>query len=160
MQDAHTYQIHVGAVGWNPDNARGFYPDDLPPEWRLAYYNSFFSCVYLPYPVWGHADNATIGSWRDESLPRFRFVLEAPPGGQAAGWREKLDVFGEHLGLVADADGHSTQLLWLEDFPAPLAAVNRARELTANDKPIFIISRSANFPAMEQLAEQLEAHHL
>lgn len=160
MQDAHTYQIHIGAVGWNPDNARGFYPDDLPPEWRLAYYNNFFSCVYLPYAVWGYADAATISNWLDESLPRFRFVLEAPLNKQSAGLDGKLDIFGERLGLLADPSGNAGQLLWLEDFPTPQDVVQRARELAGHDKQIFIISRSANFPAMEQVAGQLEIHHL
>ena len=160
MQDAHTYQIHIGAVGWNPDNARGFYPDDLPPEWRLAYYNNFFSCVYLPYAVWGHADAGMIRSWLDESLSRFRFVLEAPADKPASGLREKLAIFGERLGLLAEASGNAGQLLWLEDFSTPQAALQRATDLAGHDKQIFIISRSANFPAMEQLAEQLEIQHL
>lgn len=160
MQDTNTYQIHIGAVGWNPDNARGFYPDDLPPEWRLAYYNNFFSCVYLPYAVWGHADAGMIRAWLDESLSRFRFVLEVPADKQVAGLSEKLAMFGERLGYLDDTGANSGQVLWLEDFPTPLTVVQRARELAAHNKQIFIISRSANFPAMEQVAEQLEAQHL
>jgi hypothetical protein len=160
MQDYYTYQIHIGSVGWAPDDARGFYPEDMPPEWRLAYYNNFFSCAYLPYGVWGNADVSTIAGWLDETLPRFRFVLESGSGEATAEDREKLGVFGERLGLLVKGGEQLDQLLWLEDFPAPQAAVQRACEQAGQGNTVFIVSRLANFPAMERITDQLEALQL
>ena len=48
-----TYQGRVGSAGWERRHWEGaFYPEDLPPEWRLGYYSQVFDCVYLSYAEW------------------------------------------------------------------------------------------------------------
>jgi hypothetical protein len=66
MEPGTTYQCYVGSVGWE---ARGwdtaFYPEGLPTEWRLGYYNQFYSCVYLSYAGWSNAGDETLGGWEN-----------------------------------------------------------------------------------------------
>ncbi|MFP5411245.1 MAG: hypothetical protein ACLGG6_09725, partial [Gammaproteobacteria bacterium] len=57
-------QVRVGAVGWeHPHWLGGFYPDDLPPDWMLSYYNTQFQAVYLPAIVWQAAADRTWNQW-------------------------------------------------------------------------------------------------
>ncbi len=43
----------MGSAGWERRHWEGaFYPEDLPPEWRLGYYSQVFDCVYLSYAKW------------------------------------------------------------------------------------------------------------
>jgi hypothetical protein len=87
-------------------------------------------------------------------------VLESGSGEATAEDREKLGVFGERLGLLVKGGEQLDQLLWLEDFPAPQAAVQRACEQAGQGNTVFIVSRLANFPAMELITDQLEALQL
>jgi hypothetical protein len=67
--------------GWNlPAWAGAFYPDDLPPEWRLPYFANAFPAVLLPAPEWLAAGPAGLAAWAAEVPARFRFYLEQPAG--------------------------------------------------------------------------------
>jgi len=67
----------VGAEAWeHPGWDELFYPDDLPPEWRLTYYANEFPLVLLPAAVWRLAQPAELDDWRDDVSERFRFVLD------------------------------------------------------------------------------------
>lgn len=69
-------QIAVGAVGWDhPGWCDRFYPDDLPPEWRLTYYGNEFLQVLVPETLWLGQPAGCVG-WRDEVDGSFRFVFE------------------------------------------------------------------------------------
>jgi hypothetical protein len=160
MQEPSTYQIHVGAFGWTPDDARGFYPDDLPPEWRLMYYNNFFSCVYLPYALWASQDPVILAQWCNDTLPRFRFVLQLEGGEPSAADAEKIRALGAQVGLVVPGGAAPEAVLWLEDFGGIDAAVQKARGLAESGKQAYLLSRAANFPMMEQVAALLESMQL
>jgi uncharacterized protein YecE (DUF72 family) len=76
MHNSPTYRCHVGSAGWNHADWVGiFYPEDLPPEWELTFYNNVFSCVYLDYEDWSGRSNAELSAWVDDTHDRFRFVL-------------------------------------------------------------------------------------
>lgn len=76
----------VGAEGWEHPGWDGvFYPDDLPPEWRLTYYGNEFPLLLVPSAVWRAASRAQFADWREDVPERFRFVLDvtdADPGDQ------------------------------------------------------------------------------
>jgi hypothetical protein len=56
--------VLIGASGWLHPAWRGsFYPDGLPDDWQLSYYNTQFQAVYLPAPVWQAASTATWDQW-------------------------------------------------------------------------------------------------
>lgn len=73
MSDA----LLIGAQGWDHPEWHGrFYPEELPPEWRLTYYNNLLRAVLAP-----DLDNsaaANIQAWADDTDASFRFVVRTP----------------------------------------------------------------------------------
>lgn len=77
--------IAVAAVGWDhPGWCDRFYPDDLPPEWRLTYYGNEFLQVLVPADRWWGVQ-APWEQWREDVDPSFRFVLEIGNAAQLSG---------------------------------------------------------------------------
>ena len=98
MQDSTPApRLLLGLAGWpRPAWRNGYFPDDLPPDWELAYYSNDADCLCLRAAQWSGMDQAQIGAWLEDIPPHFRFYLELPPGGGAAG----LPDLGVHLGAV------------------------------------------------------------
>lgn len=68
----------IASLGWNHAGWCGsFYPDDLPPEWRLAYYANEFRAVVVPAADWQRADAATAAQWAADVPEAFCLLLEA-----------------------------------------------------------------------------------
>ncbi len=73
-------ELLVVAVGWDHDPwSGGFYPDDLPRDWRLTYYANVFRGVLVPAPATAAADTGTAEAWLEDTPEGFRFVLEVDP---------------------------------------------------------------------------------
>ncbi|QKT02903.1 hypothetical protein HUS23_03305 [Ectothiorhodospiraceae bacterium 2226] len=95
-----------GAWDWRHASWQGrYYPDDLPQDWRLAYYANDFACLGVPLDAWYPDAVAGAQVLREAAVAGFRCVVEAPPGLEAAGpAREALralaDGLGEHLAAV------------------------------------------------------------
>lgn len=71
--------VSLGLPGWI--NVGGdFYPQELPDDWRLAYYAQCFECVWLPRVTWTPVAPAEIRVWLDEVPEHFRFLLEGFAG--------------------------------------------------------------------------------
>lgn len=70
--------IRVMARGWDHEDwvAQGFYPDDLPEDWRLPYYANEFRAVLVPAALWRVADAETVQAWLDDVPEEFQFFLE------------------------------------------------------------------------------------
>ena len=103
-------ELFVGAVGWDHDGWAGnFFPEDLPPDWRLTYYANEYPLVLVPAASWQGASLEQAAAWADDVADAFRFFLEAPPGawrgdGAGAGLRACIDALGgKFAGLLADA---------------------------------------------------------
>ena len=70
--------IFVGTSGWQYDSWKGeFYPTAVPRRSWLAYYATRFPVVEVNNSFYQLPKEATFGKWRDESPPRFRFVVKA-----------------------------------------------------------------------------------
>jgi hypothetical protein len=81
-------ELMIGAEGWEHAAWSGsFYPDDLPPEWRLSYYANEFSLLLVPLAVWRTGDGKRFRGWREDVAGGFRFVLDvtgmAPEDGRS-----------------------------------------------------------------------------
>ncbi|WP_024851295.1 hypothetical protein [Hydrogenovibrio kuenenii] len=51
----------VGTRGWLHQSwNKNFYPDDMPEDWRLDYYNQYFKALLIPQDVWKQWDAAYI----------------------------------------------------------------------------------------------------
>lgn len=70
----------LGARGWTwPEWEDGFYPQDMPPEWRLTFYNTQFHCVFLPASEWRGASEEQLRQWAEDTHDQFLFLLEGEP---------------------------------------------------------------------------------
>lgn len=63
----------LGTVGWRRRDWLGYYPADLPPEWRLAYLGNDCDCVLLSARDWYTVDE-------DASDHLTQAIEEAPEG--------------------------------------------------------------------------------
>lgn len=71
--------LRIGARGWNhPAWVDQYYPNDLPEEWRLAYYANEFRSVSIPSNEWLFSDQEKIVQWSNDIHEDFRFILEWP----------------------------------------------------------------------------------
>jgi hypothetical protein len=157
MHEIPTYQCHVGSAGWDhADWVGSFYPEDLPAEWRLSYYNTSFTCTWLSYEAWSGQDAATLAQWVDDTLERFRFVLQLRPGGPVAGDAQKLALLAPRTGLLVDESSAHPQLLWLEPNPDLKRLAQRLREIDRSALPAYVISREHDLPAMTKARTLLE----
>ncbi len=97
--------LRVGARGWEHESwSPAFYPEGLPPEWRLTYYANAFRAVLIPAERLAVSERSEVTAWASDVDPGFAFYAElAPVGGDAAlaGWIERLEPLGGLLaGLV------------------------------------------------------------
>lgn len=143
----------LGAIGWDrPAWIGAFYPDDLPPEWRLNYYNTAFECVYLPYATWRTTPAETLVVWRQDTLAHFRFLLEAPPTPSGTD-TALIAALGEKA-VVAHPNQAPT-LVWLEPG-VNLKSLAQTLQTLENAAPIYLISMSADLAQLEQTRTLLE----
>lgn len=88
--DSHP-RFSLAAAGWDHDRWQGvIYPDDLPSDWRLAYYANAFDAVLVPAAQWPAATGDELACWVADTPPAFRFYLDwvaAPGGPPCRGWR-------------------------------------------------------------------------
>lgn len=114
-----SYAVLHGVVDWcQPDWSGVFYPEDMPEDWQLSYYQTHFRCVWLPADKWVREDPRTIAKWVGDVHSGFRFILEALPNKEAevAEYAVQLAAFSgfalgpwskDHSALVwVDEDGH------------------------------------------------------
>ena len=141
----------VGAHGWyHPDWVGDFYPDEMPPEWRLSYYNHTFTCCYLDYAEWAQQDEATLAQWVDDTLPRFRLVLQAPALPLSVQDSVSLAILAPRLGVLADAAGLSEQIIWLPDEPDWRQLAMQVQARAAQGVPSYVLSRESRLSQLQQ----------
>lgn len=103
------HRVLIGACGWEHAEWRGdFYPDDLPPEWRLGYYSNLYPIVLAGPTEWAHGQPA---DWAAEIGDGFHMLGELPttlvaraldgtPGPLLA-WLDAWSALGERaVGLL------------------------------------------------------------
>lgn len=89
MSEKHTPQLRLGTVGWNRGfEAAGFYPEDLPEEWRLTYLSNELDCVLIPAALLDSVDRETFEEWVEDTHERFGFYTEE--GGKQPSWVSEL----------------------------------------------------------------------
>ena len=135
--------VLVGARGWQHPAWRGaFYPDDLPDDWLLSYYNTQFQAVYLPAAVWQAASKATWAQWLYDTRDGFYFVLE--PGDAASAKPASARV------LLATPEWEAEHVWWLDEAPDLRALAQRITQQATTGEPLFVFSRSGNAGLLEQ----------
>ena len=135
--------VLVGAAGWlHPAWRSGFYPEGLPDDWLLSYYNTQFQAVYLPAAVWQAASDATWAQWLDDTQDCFHFVLE--PGAAARDRPASARV------VLATPAWEAEHVWWLDEAPDLRLLAQRITQQAATGEPLFVLSRSGNLSLLEQ----------
>ena len=135
----------LGVAGWErPAWSEAFYPSDMPQEWRLSYYNTQFSCVFLAASVWRLADMATLAAWAEDTHEHFLFLLEqAFPEALPACLADRA------LGIGRE----DPSLLWV-DRQTSLKTL--AGHLAAGDTRLFLVSRDGDLGQIERVRTLIE----
>ena len=135
--------VLVGAAGWlHPAWRGGFYPDDLPDDWLLSYYNTQFQVVYLPAPFWQAASKATWAQWLNDTQDGFLFVLE--PGDAAS-----VKPASERV-LLATPAWEAGHVWWLDEAPDLRKLAQRITQQAATGESLFVFSRRGDLGLLEQ----------
>lgn len=141
--------VFYGAEDWRHEIwRRWLYPDDLPAEWRLAYFNTQFSCVWLANAAWRDTGLDEARTWVEDTRDGFRFLLEV---GATTGPHEQalIEILAPRLGLICAAD--HPDLIWfgVDENLRALARtlVDRAHE----GRAIFLISRDGDQATVAQV---------
>ena len=135
--------VLVGASGWqHPAWRGGFYPEDLPDDWLLSYYNTQLQAVYLPAAVWQAASEATWAQWLHDTRDGFYFVLE--PGETAS-----VKPVSERV-LPATPEWEAAHVWWLDEAPDLRALAQRIMQQATTGESLFVFSRSGDADLLEQ----------
>ena len=136
--------VLTGAVNWaHPAWHGGFYPDDLPDDWLLPYYNTQFQAVYLPAQTWQGIPSATWAQWLEDTQPRFCFVLEPAQEAAAKPASERV--------LLATPEWTVAHVWWLDEAPDLRALAQRITLQAATGEPLFVFSRSGDLALLRQV---------
>ncbi|MGE5320907.1 MAG: hypothetical protein ACM3KD_12050 [Hyphomicrobiaceae bacterium] len=131
-------------MNWERPDWRGsFYPEDLPEDWLLSYYNTQFQAVYLPAFIWQAASQATWAQWLDETLDGFCFVLE--PGDAAVVPPVSPRVLLATPGWVA------AHVWWLDAAPDMRALAQRILQQATTGEPLFVFSLRGDLEQLQRV---------
>ena len=110
-----TRVLTSGTVGWQAPDP--WFPEDLPEEWRLAYYANEYRAIWVPPAVWRTGRLPDVRAWREDVGEDFRFVVEFDADLPAA-VAEALAPLGEQLHAVVAPQGHPCDEVLRECVPA------------------------------------------
>lgn len=135
--------VLIGASGWmHPAWRDSFYPDGLPDDWQLSYYNTQFQAVYLPAAVWQATSEATWEQWLNDTREGFYFVLE--PGDTATIPSASARV------VLATPTWQAAHVWWLDGAPDLRQLAQRITQHAAIGEPLYVFSRSGDLDLLEQ----------
>lgn len=135
--------VLIGASGWLHSAWRSrFYPDGLPEDWLLSYYNTQFQAVFLPAVVWQTASAAIWIQWLNETLESFYFVLEPGEDGTAIPDSERV--------LPATPAWQAEHVWWLDEAPDLRSLAKRIEHQATSGEPLFVFSRSGDLVLLER----------
>ena len=153
MHTTPTYRCYLGAIGWDHAAWIGaFYPEDLPQEWRLSYYNTCFECVFLSYALWSETPLETLAAWREETLDHFCFLLESPPVVSNAD-KAGIAALGDKALIVTPHAALS--IIWLE-LGADIKQLAQTLQAQPPALPLYLVSVSNDYAQLEQARTLLE----
>lgn len=93
-----TPRVQPFAVGWEHTAwSGGFYPDDLPDEWRLTYYANEFPGVLVPTERWQYVGDEVLQEWVDDVHESFGFFLELAQTAPTVEEQRRAALLGDHF---------------------------------------------------------------
>ena len=107
-------RLLLGFSGW-PLLWSGYFPEDLPEDWQLAYYSNDADALVLSANQLHAMDIEDLEEWCDDLPDYFRFYLKADAVADVSA--KHLDVLGEYLGsflLPESAVNSENYLCWYD----------------------------------------------
>ncbi len=145
------YIVYLGAVGWEHGAWQGdFYPEDMPADWQLSFYNTRFRCVYLPFERWRNATDEEVSGWLDDTREGFRFVLGTGRTLDEAD-RRKAARFGGRGVLEGEAG-----IAWIEGEADLRDLARRMQTACRGGIPLYLISRDAALKPLQRIGELMQ----
>lgn len=114
MNAEHASGLRIGLKGFRDEPwIEGFFPNDLPEEWRLSYYANEFCALTINARDWMALDAADVEEWLEERGTRFELLLlNADAAGlDRAALLGRLDVSAVRARCVEGSDGG----FWMPD---------------------------------------------
>ena len=124
----------------------------MPPEWRLTFYNTQYSCVWLPYERWYGAGIEVARQWRDDTHEGFRFLLESPPEMDDEA-RAVMVALGNRVAKCCGPDDED--LVWF-GIGVDLQELTALIRQKVQCGTVYLISRDGHLATMEQVETLLE----
>jgi len=135
--------VLIGAMDWDRPDWRGrFYPEDLPDDWLLSYYNTQFQAVYLPAARWQAASAEVWAQWLNDTRSGFCFVLEPDAAGAVPPVSPRV--------VLATPAWAAAHIWWLSEPLDPRALAQRIARQAAVREPLFVFSRDGDLARLEQ----------
>lgn len=139
-----SHLVKAGAVGWErPAWRQDFYPEDLPEDWLLSYYNTQFQAVFLPATMWQTAAPDDWARWLADTREDFVFVLEPAAG---------IEPPPSPRIVLATPAWVAAHVWWLDEGFDLRALAQRITSHAATGEPLYVFSRSGDLARLEQVA--------
>lgn len=145
------FEVYLGASDWRHDGWRGeFYPDDMPEEWELSFYNTQFRCVFLSKQVWMEASDEEVKNWLADTQEDFHFVLETYP---------EMDEYqcyrASRFGLRGKLS-NAVRVEWLDGDTDLRKLAQLIRNEVARGQLLYLLAPAEALPQLRQVSELLE----
>jgi hypothetical protein len=137
--------LYLGAETWShPAWFQVFYPEGLPEEWVLSFYNTRFQTVFLPADTWRGQTPEVWRQWLNDTQERFVFILEECP---------RVSPPASGRVQMATATWLTAHVWWLDEAPDLRALSRRIAAHAASGEPLFIISRRGDLGLLGQVED-------
>ena len=142
---ASTDFLYLGSQDWrHPAWRGGFYPEDLPDDWLLSYYNNQFQLVYLTAGQAAAATPDDWARWLADTLERFVFLVEVDAG---------LALPASPRIRLVQPDWAASHICWLEAAGDLRALSQRIAAHAASGEALFILSRTGDLAGLHRVDE-------
>jgi hypothetical protein len=123
-----------------PEWERSFYPQDMPEEWRLAFYNTQFNCVFLSADQWRGVSSEQLKQWQEDTHEPFLFLLEGGP---------EMSVPGPLQGKALCIAAQDERITWFDGQTDVRQLAGSLKQW--GDGPCFLLSRDGDLPQLERV---------
>jgi hypothetical protein len=138
--------VLLGVRGWSWSEWEGaFYPEDMPPEWRLTFYNTQFDCVFLPSAQWQGAASEQFELWQEDTHDQFLFLLE----GEGS-----MPVPTPLRSKAICIPAQDSRIVWFDRHTDLRRLAETLKQ--GRDAPAFLLSRDGDLAQLQRVRTLLE----
>jgi len=118
-------RVRIGTIGWLFDSwDSGYYPEDIPQEWKLGYYANELTAVVVPEEQWKQAESEQLEEMIEDVHEEFGFYFQIKTCWPSSLQCERIkSIFSENFfGFIVDTESVKPAADFdPEDFILPVA---------------------------------------